>query len=91
MLTEPQPLSRSFFTGYVGLQLAAFAAFGQAWTSAEDFGLDGFIDGYGVGLRVLIPFVDAVCLDVAWGQPGEGLTFHFGIYPKAVMQRQRVR
>jgi outer membrane protein assembly factor BamA len=91
LLREPRPFSVSFFTGYIGLQLAAFGDFGQAWNEADAFGLDEFIDGYGVGLRVLIPFVDEVRLDVAWGNPGEGLTFHFGIYPKAVMQRQRVR
>ena len=30
------------------------------------------IDGYGVGLRVLVPFVDLIRIDVAWGEPGRG-------------------
>jgi len=30
-------------------------------------------------------------MDVAWGAPGEGITFHFGINPKGVMRRERVR
>lgn len=91
LLTEPRPFSLSFFTAYIGLQLAAFGDFGHAWSEPSDFALNQFIGGYGVGLRVLIPFVDEIRMDAAWGAPGEGVTFHFGIYPKVVMQRQRVR
>jgi outer membrane protein assembly factor BamA len=91
LLTEPRPFSLSFFTAYIGLQLAAFGDFGHAWNETNDFAVNQFIGGYGVGLRVLIPFVDEIRMDVAWGAPGEGMTFHFGIYPKVVMQRQRVR
>ena len=91
LLTEPRPFSLSFFTAYIGLQLAVFGDFGHAWNEPNDFAVNQFIDGYGVGLRVLIPFVDEIRMDVAWGAPGEGITFHFGIYPKVVMQRQRVR
>ncbi|GMR24093.1 MAG: hypothetical protein BMS9Abin37_2589 [Acidobacteriota bacterium] len=91
LLTEPRPFSFSFFTAYIGLQLAAFADFGHAWSESKDFAMNQFIGGYGVGLRVLIPFVDEIRLDVGWGAPGEGIMFHFGIYPKVVMQRERVR
>jgi len=91
LLTEPRPFSLSFFNAYIGLQLAAFGDFGHAWNESNDFAVNQFIGGYGVGLRVLIPFVDEIRMDVAWGAPGEGMTFHFGIYPKAVMQRERVR
>lgn len=91
MLVEPQPVSVSFFSAYIGIQLASFVDFGQAWDLGDEFTLNQFISGYGLGLRLLIPFVDEVRLDVAWGQPGLGPTFHFGIFPKAVMQRVRVR
>ncbi len=91
LLTEPRPFSVSFLTAYIGLQLAAFADVGHAWSESNDFAVNQFIDGYGIGLRILLPFVDEIRLDVAWGAPGEGLTFHFGIYPKVVMQRERVR
>ena len=49
------------------------------------------IDGYGVGLRFLVPFVDVIRLDVAWGEPGQGATAYFGVSLKAARQRQRVR
>jgi hemolysin activation/secretion protein len=81
----------SFVTAYIGLQLAAFGDFSHAWSESNEFAVNQFIDGYGVGLRVLIPFVDEIQLDAAWGAPGEGITFPFGIYPKVVMQRERVR
>ena len=91
LLAEPRPFSLSFFTAYIGLQFAAFADFGHAWNEPNDFALNQFIGGYGAGLRILIPFVDEVRVDVAWGAPGEGIRFHFGLYPKVLMQRQRVR
>ncbi len=81
----------SFFTAYIGLALAAFGDFGHAWSESNEFAVNQFIDGYGVGLRVSIPFVDQIRMDVAWDAPGEGITFHFGIYPKVVMQPERVR
>lgn len=91
LLVEPRAFSLSFFTAYVGLQIAGFADVGHAWSEPEDFALNQFIGGYGVGLRILIPFVDEIRMDVAWGAPGEGLRFHFGINPKVIMQRERVR
>lgn len=91
LLAEPRPFSVSFFTAYIGLQVAVFGDFGHAWNESSEFALNQFIGGYGVGLRVLIPFVDEIRVDVAWGDPGEGIRFHFGLYPKVLMQRQRVR
>ena len=49
------------------------------------------LDGYGAGLRVQVPFVDLLRLDVAWGEPGRGATAYFGVSLKATRQRQRVR
>ena len=49
------------------------------------------IDGYGVGLRLLVPFVDVVRLDLAFGEPGGGARFGVGIKLKADKQRDRVR
>jgi hypothetical protein len=40
---------------------------------------------------VLVPFVDLVRIDVAWGEPGQGAAVYFGISLKAARQRQRVR
>ena len=44
-----------FIKGYIGFQLAAFMDFGHAWNTSEEFDLDNFITGYGVGFRLLLP------------------------------------
>ena len=74
---------------YAGVQVVGFADAGLAWGN-EDEDRPG-IDGYGVGLRFLVPFVDLLRLDVAWGEPGRGATGYFGVSLKATRQRQRVR
>ena len=76
---------------YGGLQVVAFADFGLAWDRRADFSLQSSITGYGVGLRLLVPFVDLLRLDLAWGQPGLGPVVCFGVNLKATRQRQRVR
>ena len=77
---------------YGGLQLVGFADLGLAWGADGDHEEpDSAIDGYGVGVRLLVPFVDVVRLDVAWGEPGRGATGYFGVSLKAARQRQRVR
>ena len=62
---------------------------GLAWNHSAD--RQSAITGYGAGLRVLVPFVDLVRIDVAWGEPGQGAAAYFGISLKAARQRQRVR
>lgn len=74
---------------YAGLQLAAFADAGFTWNHRGD--KPPAIDGYGVGLRVLVPFVDLIRFDVAWGEPGQGASACIGISLKATRQRDRVR
>ena len=74
---------------YGGIQAAAFSDLGLAWN--DQFAASDAIDGYGVGLRVLFPFVDVVRLDLAFGEPGGGARFAFGISLKADKQRDRVR
>ena len=74
---------------YGGIQAAAFSDVGLAWT--DHFSASDAIDGYGVGLRLLFPFVDVVRLDLAFGEPGGGARFTVGIRLKADKQRDRVR
>lgn len=76
---------------YAGLQLAGFTDIGVASGDDNSHDPDSAIDGYGVGLRLLVPFVDLIRLDVAWGEPGRGATGYFGVSLKAARQRQRVR
>ena len=76
---------------YWGLQLAGFGDLGLAWNDWDDLTGSPALDGYGAGLRVQVPFVDLLRLDVAWGEPGRGATAYFGVSLKATRQRQRVR
>ena len=76
---------------YAGLQLAAFGDVGLAWNDHRDFKAASAIDGYGVGLRLQVPFVDLLRFDVAWGEPGEGAMAYVGVSFKAARQRERVR
>ena len=77
-------------TGYLGLQLVAFGDLGSAWNDSEQFS-GNFIGGYGFGIRALIPFVNMVRFDLAWGESGVGVSVNIGIMEKAEMQRRRVR
>ena len=74
---------------YGGIQAAAFSDVGVAWT--DHLSASEAIDGYGLGLRLLFPFVDVVRLDLAFGEPGGGARFTVGIRLKADKQRERVR
>jgi len=76
---------------YAGLQVVGFADVGLAWNDSNDFQMASAIDGYGVGVRFLVPFVDVVRIDVGWGEPGRGMSAYFGVALKAARQRQRVR
>lgn len=79
------------FNFYAGVQLATFADLGVTSGNDTDQIPDSAIDGYGVGLRLLVPFIDLIRLDLAWGEPGKGATAYFGVSLKANRQRQRVR
>jgi outer membrane protein assembly factor BamA len=87
-----RPFSVAGLNAYAGLQLVSFADLGLAsHAGADTTTATSAIDGYGVGLRLLVPFVDVIRLEVAWGEPGHGATAYFGISLMAVRQRQRVR
>jgi outer membrane protein assembly factor BamA len=83
--------TRSFRVGgfnlYAGLALAAFADVGSAWNEPDGFP-DGVISGYGIGLRLYIPYVNMIRLDLSFGDGAHG---GLGINEKAVAQRNRVR
>lgn len=72
---------------YGGLALAAFTDVGTAWTHPDGF-WDGFIGGGGIGLRLYIPYVNMIRLDLSLGS---GVHRGLGIAEKAVAQRNRVR
>ena len=72
---------------YAGLALAAFTDVGSAWNHPDGFS-DGFIRGGGIGLRLYIPYVSMIRLDLS---VGSGVQGGFGIGEKADAQRNRVR
>lgn len=72
---------------YGGLALAAFTDLGSAWTHPDGFS-DGLIGGGGVGLRLYIPYVSMIRIDLS---VGSGVHGGFGIGEKAIAQRNRVR
>ena len=72
---------------YAGLALAAFTDVGSAWDHSDGFS-DGFIGGGGIGLRLYIPYVNMIRLDLS---VGSGMQGGFGIGEKADAQRNRVR
>jgi outer membrane protein assembly factor BamA len=76
---------------YAGVQLVGFGDVGLAWGSGQPLKDASGIDGYGAGVRLLVPFVDVIRLDVGWGEPGRGATAYFSVSLKAARQRQRVR
>jgi outer membrane protein assembly factor BamA len=90
LLLRPRAFSYFGVTASLGLQLTVFGDFGWGWEDREEFS-DSFIDGYGLGLRLLLPYVGVVRLDFGVGQPSGGVKFHLGSYEKAVRQRDRVR
>lgn len=74
-----------------GLSLAAFSDYGIGWYEGPEFSTENFINGYGFGLRLLLPIVQVARIDLAWGEQGKTVFLHLGSFEKATMQRRRVR
>jgi len=74
-----------------GLQVAAFGDAGAVWDEGRDFALNNFIGGGGVGIRLLLPVVSMLRVDVGWGEAGMGARLHIGSLEKAEQARKRVR
>ena len=74
----------------LGLQLAAFGDVGTAWYTGPEFGKN-FIAGFGGGLRLTIPVVVLLRLDLAYAKDQFGLKVAIGGAEKAIAQKQRVR
>jgi len=72
---------------YAGLALAAFTDVGSAWDHSDGFS-NSFIGSGGIGLRLYIPYVSMIRLDLS---VGSGVQGGFGIGEKADAQRNRVR
>jgi len=90
-IREPKATKVLMLKGSLGFQVAMFADLGHAWNRSDEFTLDNFIGGYGVGFRLMVTGMGLVRFDVALGEPGASLQFHVGGGEKAVRQRYRVR
>jgi outer membrane protein insertion porin family len=78
------------FGFYIGVQLAAFADLSTAWDRGSDF-TRNMLGGAGFGIRLIIPILDMIRIDFAFGQSGQGILSHFGLREKADYERLRVR
>lgn len=89
-LFKPRPLRVLGANLYGGLKLAVFGDIGTVWNHGGQFSKN-FIGGVGVGIRVIVPFIQMIRLDLGYGQRAQGLVPHFGIREKAFYHRRRVR
>jgi len=89
-LIPPKTFRVYRFRFYVGLQLAAFADLGTAWSEGSDF-TGNMIAGGGVGFRFLVPFLDSIRMDFGFGQSGTGIHPHVHLREKADYSRNRIR
>jgi outer membrane protein assembly factor BamA len=89
-LFKPRPIRVFGANLYGGIKLAAFGDIGTVWNEGDQFSRN-FIGGVGVGIRVIVPFIQMIRLDLAYGQHAQGLVPHFGIREKAFYHRRRVR
>jgi outer membrane protein insertion porin family len=78
------------FNYYYGVQLVAYGDAGTAWYENDEFSRN-FIGGGGVGIHIIVPYVNVIRIDFGWGQANQGMITHFGILEKAVYARRRVR
>ena len=89
-LLDDKALRFWFIKWRMGLQLALFGDFGTAWSTQSEFE-DNFIGGVGGGLRLTIPVVVLLRLDVAYATNQVGFRVAIGGGEKALAQRFRVR
>jgi len=79
------------FTAYAGIQVALLADVGLAWDDQDEVSSDNVIGGVGAGIRLLIPFINVLRFDVAYGERGASFNLHIGGLEKVEKQRERIR
>jgi outer membrane protein assembly factor BamA len=73
----------------LGVELAAFADAGIAWSDPHDLAMNRARAGIGAGIRLINPVTEMIRFDFAWSAE-EGFHFHLGV-SKAKKQRERLR
>jgi outer membrane protein insertion porin family len=89
-LVKPKPIGHFGLNMQIGMHIAAFADVGTAWSREEDF-RENVLDGYGIGLRFIIPYVGLARMDFGLGERDARIQVHLGASEKPVRQRMRVR
>lgn len=89
-LMPSRELSLFGLSGDVGVAGAFFTDTGIAWNEPEEFARDRAKTGFGVGIRLLIPYVEMTRFDVGINTDGE-VEFHFAAWSKMKAQRYRLR
>ena len=89
-LIDERKLRVWFIKWRMGLQLGAFGDVGTAWNTSEEFG-NNFIGGVGGGIRLTIPVVVLLRLDIGYSSSQVGITINVGGAEKAQASRNRVR
>ena len=91
-VVEPHKILKGKFGNrlFIGFEMALFADAGSVWGNSTGPDKGKFMTGYGIGLSLLMPFVNVIRLDFAMGESGEGIITHFGVTPKTEKQRQRI-
>ena len=91
-LIKPQLINLPFGINYsAGLQIAVFGDFGMVWNERNEFEIDNFIGGYGIGIRLLLPMIGMTRFDFGYGERGAKVKLCIGGREKPVMTRKRVR
>ena len=67
------PFMGAFFQGLqYGLGMGIFMDSGVVWDHPEQFALNNYFTGYGVGLHLRLPYVHVFRIDHAWNDQGQG-------------------
>ncbi len=90
LMVPPKSFSVFGFNFYAGVAGAVFGDVGATWNEPGEF-VDRFIGGGGIGLRLIVPFVSMIRLDLSFGHPSGDALVEAGVNEKFVAQRNRVR
>jgi outer membrane protein insertion porin family len=86
-ITEYHPLGMAFS---LGLDVTGFVDLGTAWTNENAFNPHSLRQGGGIGLRLLVPGIDAIRVEFGINDHG-GTQWHLATRWKLTAERQRIR
>jgi len=90
LLIPVQPLRIIKWSFGVGLEAAVFADAGVVWSEPHELNTARSRFGYGAGLRLLLPGVEALRFDMGVSETGD-VVFNFGSNSIFFARKQRIR